>query len=106
MYKYFIFDLDGTLLNTISDLRNAINITFRRLGFPEVDDKKVKASINNGARTLIRRCLPEGVTEEALDEVKRVYDEVYKENCLIYSKPYEYVEDTQSLPLPIWSKSD
>ena len=46
MYKYYIFDLDGTLLNTISDLRNAINITFRRLGFPEVDDKKVKETID------------------------------------------------------------
>ena len=92
MYKYFIFDLDGTLLNTISDLRNSINITFKRLGFPEVTDEKVEASINNGARMLLSRCLPDGVTDEVLNEVKRVYDEVYEENCLIYSKPYEYVE--------------
>ncbi len=93
MFKYFIFDLDGTLAYTIGDLRNSMNLTFEKYGFPPVDDAKVLASINYGTREFVRKCLPENIekTEEFINEVIDAYLEIYDENCLTYTKPYEYV---------------
>ncbi len=93
MFRYFIFDLDGTLAYTIGDLRNAMNLTFEKYGFPPVDDAKVLASINHGTREFVRKCLPEeiGQNEDFINEVIDSYLKIYDENCLVYTEPYEYV---------------
>lgn len=95
MFKYFIFDLDGTLAYTIGDLRNAMNLTFEKYGFPSLDDEKVLASINHGTREFVRKCLPEGIeqNEDFVNEVIDEYLKIYDENCLVYTKPYEYVNE-------------
>ena len=93
MFKYFIFDLDGTLAYTIGDLRNAMNLTFEKYGFPPLDDAKVLAAINYGTREFVRKSLPEDVeqNEDFINEVIDEYLKIYDENCLVYTKPYEYV---------------
>ncbi len=95
MFKYFIFDLDGTLAYTIGDLRNAMNLTFERFGFPPVDDARVLAAINLGTREFVRRCLPEslGDDEELINTVIDTYLDIYDKNCLVYTEPYQYVND-------------
>ena len=95
MFKYFIFDLDGTLAYTIGDLRNSMNITFEKYGFPPLDDAKVLASINLGTREFVRRALPENVeqNEDFINEVIDYYLEVYDKNCLVYTEPYKYVKE-------------
>ncbi len=94
MYKYFIFDLDGTLAYTIGDLRNAMNITFSQYGFREVDDARVLSSINHGTREFVRRCLPEEISgdNELIERVVDTYLEIYDQNCLVYTEPYPYVK--------------
>ncbi|MBP5255503.1 MAG: HAD hydrolase-like protein, partial [Clostridia bacterium] len=54
---YFIFDLDGTLADTLDDITYAMNSAFGILSLPPVDRARVHASINNGARMLVTRCL-------------------------------------------------
>ena len=93
MFKYFIFDLDGTLAYTIGDLRNSMNLTFEKYGFPPVDDAKVLASINLGTREFVRKCLPDNIekNEEFIQEVIEEYLKIYDANCLVYIEPYKYV---------------
>ena len=62
--KLFIFDLDGTIADTIESIREAINMTMKGYGYPEKSYEEVRCAIGNGARELIRRCLPEEKRED------------------------------------------
>ena len=67
-HKAFIFDLDGTLLNTLEDLKNSVNFAMRSMGYPEHTLEQVRMFIGNGIAMLIKRAVPPG-TDEA-DEKK------------------------------------
>ena len=58
-WNTIIFDLDGTLLNSLNDIANSANYTMRKLGFPERSLKEIKAGVGNGVAHLIECCLPE-----------------------------------------------
>lgn len=89
MLKAVIFDLDGTLANTISAIREGINATMRRYGYPEHTDEEVLSFINNGARMLIKRSMPAEVRrDEAL--VSRVLADYDVE----YGKVYHHTDTT------------
>jgi len=62
MYRYdaVLFDLDGTLLNTLDDLTDAVNHTLHAFNHPTVTREKVRLSVGNGVRRLIERVLPGG----------------------------------------------
>jgi len=79
-----IFDLDGTLCDTIGDLHTSMNEMLRTLGLPEVGREVVVASINNGAREFVRGCLPDNLKhdEAALDRCLAVYRECYARHYL------------------------
>ncbi len=70
--KLVIFDLDGTLLNTITDLAVATNLALSQLGFLTHDEEAYKIFVGNGIDVLFERALPEG--EKSADNVKRVRD--------------------------------
>jgi phosphoglycolate phosphatase len=90
-----IFDLDGTLCDTIGDLRTSMNEMLRTVGFPEVSRETVIASINNGAREFVRGCLPEPVQqdEDKLDRCLAIYKECYSRHYL--DTTYAYVGMTE-----------
>jgi phosphoglycolate phosphatase-like HAD superfamily hydrolase len=58
--KAVIFDLDGTLLDTLSDLTYAVNVTLENRGYPTRTSSEVRSFIGDGAEMLIRRALPTG----------------------------------------------
>lgn len=90
MYKVAIFDLDGTLLNTISDLSEACNVALRTFGYPEHDEATYKTYVGNGIYKLIERSVPEDVRNEAhVLSVKAVFDEYYAKHSLDQTKPYD-----------------
>ena len=62
--KLIIFDLDGTLLNTISDLTSSVNYAMRSLHMPERSKDEVLSFVGNGNRILMERCVTEGSGEE------------------------------------------
>ena len=70
-YKTLIFDLDGTLLNTLQDLAAATNYTLKKHGFPERSMDEVRMFVGNGIRKLIQRAVPAG-TSEAVQDRKSV----------------------------------
>ena len=72
MYKYVIFDLDGTLLNTLDDLGDAGNYTCRQMGWPEHSIDAYKYFVGNGLEKLVERFTPE--KHRTTDELKAAYD--------------------------------
>ena len=62
-YNYIIFDLDGTLLNTLDDLRDSTNYALRRFGFPERTTDEVRRFVGNGVARLIHLAVPEGTAK-------------------------------------------
>ena len=91
MKKGILFDLDGTLLDSLDDLTDAVNHTLRCYGCPERTREQVRFAIGNGARRLIRLSVPEEKDEAFVDEVLQAYQKYYAEHCRIKTRPYEGV---------------
>lgn len=81
MIKAIIFDLDGTLADTIGSIRTAVNMAMRHYGFHEHDYEAVRRAIGNGARMLIRRLVPADVAadESRVTEILNYYNACYAE---------------------------
>lgn len=87
-----LFDLDGTLLDTLGDLLDATNAALGHFGFPERTRKELRSFVGNGARNQIRLSLPQGAEGE-LDAVLDWYQEYYPAHCRIKTAPYPGVMD-------------
>lgn len=94
MYQLVIFDLDGTLLNTITDLGNACNHALRQFGYPLHDEVAYKKFVGNGIYKLVERSIPmDKRTPEHVLKVKAVFDTYYKVHSLDETMPYEGIKD-------------
>lgn len=91
MYTCVLFDLDGTVLDTVSDCKTAINRAMDDFSYPHHTDDEVRSYLNNGARMLIYRAMPEGEreNEEKLERVKARYIGYYSEECTKSSRLYD-----------------
>lgn len=91
MYKACIFDLDGTLTDTLESLTYSVNATLRELGLGQITDEQCKAFVGSGARKLIERSIKAAGDSDALriDEAMEVYGRIFKKNCTYHVKPYE-----------------
>lgn len=94
MKKLVIFDLDGTLLNTIADLANATNYALAKNGFQGHEENKYKYFVGNGADMLIQRALPEETSKEVFNEVKKDFISQYTTHAAVYTAPYPGIVDT------------
>ena len=86
-YKAIIFDCDGTLLNTVSDLTNAVNYALEKLGFPQQTDEETLKMVGNGIKVLVFRALPENkknFTDEALSYFKEYYGTHFADKTMPY----------------------
>ncbi len=86
-----LFDLDGTLLDTLGDLQTAVNYALARFGYPGRDLEEIRHFVGNGMRNLIKRALPDGVSEERVDEALSIYRPYYDSHNLILTRPYDGV---------------
>ena len=80
-YKTLIFDLDGTLLDTLQDLAAATNYTLRKNGFPERTTDEVRMFVGNGIRKLIERAVPAGTSVAVQERVYADFNVYYKAHC-------------------------
>ena len=87
-YKAVLFDMDGTVLDTLGDLTNAVNHTLRAFGMPERTRRETASFLGNGAAWLIAHAVPEGTSRETTAEVLRVYQPWYDAHCAIETAPY------------------
>lgn len=89
-YRGAIFDLDGTLLNTIDDLADSVNESLAALGHPTHTVAAIQQMVGNGFRNLLTRALPEDHRSDAeIDGAVRLFDEAYSRNYLKKTAPYE-----------------
>ena len=84
-----LFDLDGTLLDTIDDLTDSMNAALAELGFPTHTVAECKYFVGDGVRNFALRALPEGHRdEETLAKIMPLYREHYSRNWAVKTKPY------------------
>ena len=91
MIKAAIFDLDGTLLNTLEDVVNACNYALKRCNFKTHSIEEYKVFVGDGRSKLIERIVPDEYkgNDEVKNKVLRLFDEYYSGHMLDMTKPYE-----------------
>lgn len=87
-YDLVIFDLDGTLLNTLDDLADACNAALTEAGYPARSRDEVRRFIGNGVARLIRRALPEGADDAVCARVLARFKAIYIEHVNDKTRPY------------------
>ena len=96
-YKAVLFDMDGTLLDTLEDLRDGVNLMLERRGYPLRTTEEIRDFVGNGARQLMQLALPAGTDGAEVESVLEEYREWYKVNYCIKTRPYDGVEEILNL---------
>ena len=92
--KLVIFDLDGTLLNTLDDLAAAANFTMNEMNFPVHPVESFRYFVGNGVPKLMERCLPEGERSPGrIEEAVRIFSRYYGEHSADRTRPYEGIPE-------------
>lgn len=91
-YKGIIFDLDGTLLDTIEDIGDSMNEVLEELGLPTFTYDEYYMKVGGGFMGLATNCLPEDSDEKVLEETAELFAKYYDENYLNKTKPYQGID--------------
>ncbi|MBR4872760.1 MAG: HAD family hydrolase [Clostridia bacterium] len=96
MIRTLIFDLDGTLADTINAIRSGINLAMEALGYPTKTREEIRAAINHGARALVRNCMPEAERgdEDKVTHALAVYQDFYATTFRETDRLYDGMEET------------
>ncbi len=87
-YKAVLFDMDGTVLDTLADLTTAVNHILGEYRMPLLDKRQVAAYLGNGAAYLMSRAVPADTPNELREEMLRAYQPWYDSHCAILTAPY------------------
>ena len=93
-YKTILWDLDGTLLNTLTDLVNSVNHALTTCRLPNVDAARVSAGTGNGVRELLMACTPDGENCPKFKEVCDAFVAHYDKHSSDFTVPYDGIMDT------------
>lgn len=96
MYDTYIFDLDGTLLDTLDDLAAAVNYALRQHGMPEHTREDVRRFVGNGVRLLMVRAVPDGDSNPRFEAAFQTFREYYMEHSLDTTRPYDGIPELLS----------
>ena len=88
-YDTVIFDLDGTLLNTLEDLADGVNHVMEENGYPKRTLEEVRHFVGNGIRRLMEQAVPERVTGDEFERVFEEFRSYYTEHCQIKTRAYD-----------------
>ena len=96
MYHTYIFDLDGTLLDTLGDLAASVNFALRTHGMPEHSIDDVRRFVGNGVRKLMERAIPGGEKNPDFEATFATFRQYYMEHSLDTTRPYEGIYEMLS----------
>ena len=92
-YDTYIFDLDGTLLDTLQDLATSVNYALRQHRMPEHSIDDVRRFVGNGVRRLMERAVPEGAANPTFEAAFATFREYYMEHSLDTTRPYDGIPE-------------
>ena len=92
-YATYLFDMDGTLLNTLADLTAAVNHTLERYGYPRRTIEQVRKGLGNGAVKLMAAMLPQGEETPGFADIMRDYRAWYQAHACVETCPYPGVPE-------------
>lgn len=90
-YKAVVFDLDGTLLDTLEDLKDATNAALASQGMPQCTLDQVRCYVGNGVRKLMLRAVPEGEENPLFEKTFAEFKSYYAKHCMDHTLPYPEV---------------
>ncbi len=93
MNKAVIFDLDGTLLHTVPDITDNINIMLEKFGYETLSEKQVARLVGSGARKLVYDCIDKDITDAELDERLAFYNKIYTESTSPKTRLFDGIEE-------------
>jgi len=88
-YQTILFDMDGTVLDTLYDLWASTNAVLREMGFPQRTMEEIRSFVGNGARNQLRCALPAGSGDALIDEALARYRPYYAAHCREHTRPYD-----------------
>ena len=97
MVDTIIFDLDGTLLDTLEDLTDSVNYAMERFGLPTHTLDAVRGFVGNGVAKLIERAIPQGVQNPSYEAIFEAFKEHYAKQCEDKTRPYEGIMELLAL---------
>lgn len=92
-YELAIFDMDGTILDTLEDLKDTLNYALSKNHYPEHSLDDVRRFVGNGIPKLIERGVPKGTDAESIVQVHKDFMDYYKMHCADKTKPYDGIEE-------------
>ncbi len=92
-FSTYIFDLDGTLLDTLGDLAASVNYALRTHGMPEHSVDDVRRFVGNGVRKLMERAVPDGADNPRFDAAFATFRQHYMAHSLDTTRPYEGIPE-------------
>lgn len=92
-YDIYIFDLDGTLLDTLQDLTASVNYALRQYGLPEHSVDDIRGFVGNGVRLLMERAVPQGAEHPEFEHIFATFRQYYMAHSLDTTKPYEGIPE-------------
>ena len=95
-YSTYIFDLDGTLLDTLNDLYQSVNYAMNECGFPLHTLEDVRCFVGNGVRMLMIRAIPDGDKNPRFEEAFDIFQKHYLQHSLDTTRPYPGIEEMLS----------
>lgn len=87
-----LFDLDGTLLDTLDDLADSVNFALESSGLPRRSLDEIRSFVGNGIKNLVHRAVPDGCDAEAEGEIFSLFKQHYAINCAVKTAPYPDIE--------------
>lgn len=88
-YQAVLFDMDGTLLDTLGDIGGTLNHVLTENNYPPRTMAEYRTMVGNGARMLTKSALPEGTSEDEVERVYRLYRDYYRDHPCTVTVPYE-----------------
>lgn len=92
-YNLVLFDLDGTLIDTLEDLAEAVNHALRLRGYPLHSLEEYRRMVGHGVRNLVKQALPEGVDEALVDAVLADFKAYYTDHIDVHTRPYPGMQE-------------
>lgn len=92
-YDAVVFDLDGTLIDTLEDLKDSVNFALQKFGFPSRNLDEIRSFVGNGVKRLVYLSVPEGTDEATSEKCLEIFKEHYKGNSRNKTAPYDGIPE-------------